>query len=329
MRALLTRKPRQARLGRGAWAGGGRVRPRRGGHGAPPTLVLLGLLASSACAEAPYIELQLADVELPFLQPERDFDGVRVDVRRDGCSDATQRFAAAPLPATVTLVPGECYVDALELSATVTLGERDVARSAWRPARFDGDTPAVVTATLSDVPGRRTLFSTGFEPGQAGGDSPTLALAARRGFSDAEARLDTTTPLTGAQAVLIAGTATTSGARLLARLAVTNVVIARGDELVVTLELASASTVHHVGLDLELATGDSADSLGLTDRAGRRVTPRAAAGRSPGVREQWIVDLSPAAGARLVGVLAGADLAGEGAPGRLELRVDDVSLVRP
>ncbi len=282
-----------------------------------------------ACADQPYIELQLADTDLPFLQPERDFDGVRVDVRREGCSDATQRFAAAPLPATVSIVPGDCYADALELAATVTLGDRDVARSAWLPARFDGDSPFVVTATLTDVPGRRTLFSTGFEPGQPSGDSPTLVLAARRGFSDAEARLDTTTPLTGAQAVLITGTATTSTARLLTRLAVTNVVLARGDELVVTLELAAGSTVQHVGLDLELATGDSAESLGLTDRLGRRVTPRASAGRSPGVREQWIVDLSAAAGARLVGILAGADLAGEGAPGRLELRVDDVSLVRP
>lgn len=286
-------------------------------------------MVAGACADAPYIELQLADVELPFLQPERDFDGVRVDVRREGCSDATQRFAAAPLPATITVVPGDCYADALELAATVTLGDRDVARSAWRPGRFDGDTPFVVTATLTDVPGRRVLFATGFEPGQPGGDSPMLALAGRRGFSDAEARLDTTTPLTGAQAVLITGTASTSAARLLARLAVTNVVIARGDELVVTLELAAGSTVQHVGLDLELATGDSADSLGLTDRMGRRVTPRASVGRSPGVREQWIVDLSAAAGARLVGILAGADLAGEGAPGRLELRVDDVSLVRP
>lgn len=329
MRALLTWRSRGARLGCDGLRRADHGLAARGARAIPPCLGALLTLCAGACSEVPYIELQLADDELPFLQPERDFDGVRVDVRGPGCSDATQRFAAAPLPATVTLVPGDCYVGALELAATVTLGDRDVARSAWLPARFDGESPFVVTATLADVPGRRTLFATGFERGQPGGDSPALALAARRGFSDAEARLDTTTPLTGAQAVLITGTATTSAARLLARLAVTNVVIARGDELVVTLELSAASTVLHVGLDLELATGDSADSLGLTDRAGRRVTPRASTGRSPGVREQWIVDLSPAAGARLVGVLAGADLAGEGAPGRVELRVDDVSLVRP
>ena len=328
MRALLTWRPRGARLGRDRRRGARRARTADTGALRAALGAALALIAC-ACADAPYIELQLADVELPFLQAERDFDGVRVDVRREGCSDATQRFAAAPLPATVTVVPGDCYTDTLELAATVTLGDRDVARSAWRPGRFDGDTPVVVTATLTDVPGRRVLYSTGFEPGQPSGDSPTLALAARRGFSDAEARLDSTTPLTGAQAVLITGTATTSAARLLVRLAVTNVVIARGDELVVTLELAAGSTVQHVGLDLELATGDSAESLGLTDRMGRRVTPRASVGRSPGVREQWIVDLSAAAGARLVGLLAGADLAGEGAPGRLELRVDDVSLVRP
>ena len=121
MRALLTWRPRGARLGRDRRRGARRARTADTGA-LRAALGALALLAG-ACADAPYIELQLADVELPFLQAERDFDGVRVDVRREGCSDATQRFAAAPLPATITVVPGDCYADALELAATVTLGE--------------------------------------------------------------------------------------------------------------------------------------------------------------------------------------------------------------
>ena len=175
MRALLTWRPRGARLGRDSRRGARRARTADT-RALRAALGALALIAC-ACADAPYIELQLADVELPFLQAERDFDGVRVDVRREGCSDATQRFAAAPLPATVTVVPGDCYTDTLELAATVTLGDRDVARSAWRPGRFDGDTPVVVTATLTDVPGRRVLYSTGFEPGQPG--EPGYLVAAK------------------------------------------------------------------------------------------------------------------------------------------------------
>ncbi len=299
--------------------------------------IFWGVLASSfaiglvgaGCGDSPYIELQIADTELPFLAVQRDFDGVRVDVQGLGCADTAMRFPAQPLPATVTVMPGECYTDALELRATVTLGERDVARSGWVEAAFPDGGAVVVTATLADVPGRRTLFATGFEPGEPSGDLPVLPLAARSGFADAVARLDTDAPLTGGQSARLTGTATTASARMIARIAVTNVLITTGDELVLTLELGAGSAVAHVGIDLELSTGATASSLSLRDRMGRPIAPTSDQGRAIGAREQWVVDLSPAAGTRLVGVLIGADLGGGGAPGALDLRADDLAVVRP
>lgn len=287
------------------------------------------LTSLSGCSDSPYIELQIADTELPFLVAARDYDGFRVDVETVGCADASMRFDGAALPATVTVMPGECYQEKVRLRATVTLGDRDVARSGWLPTVFPDDGPVVVTATLADVPGRRILFSTGFEPGEPSGDLPALPIAVRLGMTDVEAALDASAPLTGGQSAWLVGTATTSTARLMARVAVTNVVIARGDELVITLALAAGSAVTHAGIDLELSSGATAASLGLRDQTGRPIVPTSDVGRVAGMREQWIVDLTPAAGARLVGVLVGTDLAGGGAPGRFELWADDLALVRP
>lgn len=290
---------------------------------------VLALIALAACGDRPYIELQIADTELPFLVNDRDFDEIRVDVRADECADTAMRFPAVPLPGTATVLAGDCYDDRLSLRASAVLGDRDVARSGWVDAAFPASGAVVVTATLADVPGRRTLFSTGFETGEPSGTLGPLTRVAESGVVDVLARVDTSGALTGEHSAWLTATATAVGARVIARLAVTNVVLARGDELVVTLEIAPDSEVRHIGIDLELATAATAASLGLRERNGRLIAPSIDQGRMIGAREQWVIDLSPAAGVRVVGILVGSEIGNGGALGKLSVRVDDLVLVRP
>lgn len=287
-------------------------------------LALLG--AALGCSET-YLELQIADADLPFLEPSRDFDALSVDTRAVGCANASVRYPAAPLPATLTVIAGSCYQGSFELAATAWAGERATARSAWIPADFNG--PRVLTATLADLPGRRTLFSTGFEAGEPGGQLGPLPTVSDLGARGLSAEVSTDHPLTGARSALLGTTLSATGARALSRAAVLNVLLAEGDELVFTMELEAGSEVLAAGVDLELSSGATAEGLGLEDRStGRPISPSSAQGRRRGVREQWVVDLSAAAGARLVGLVFGSAVPA-GAGGTARIRLDDVAIARP
>lgn len=290
----------------------------------------LGLLAllgvPLGCSEA-YLELQIADADLPFLEAGRDFDALSVDTRAAGCANASVRYPAAPLPATLTVIAGSCYQGSFELQATAWAGDRPTARSTWIPADFGGG--RVLTATLADLPGRRTLFATGFEAGEPGGAVGPLPLVGNLGTRGLSAEVSTDHALTGARSALLSATLSATGARALSRAAVLNVLLAEGDELVFTMELEATAEVTTAGVDLELSSGATAEALRLEDRStGRPISPSSAQGRRRGVREQWVVDLSAAAGARLVGLVFGSAPA-PGAGGTVRIRLDDVAIARP
>lgn len=288
------------------------------------TLAVLAL----GCSPDPYVELIVADPTLPFLAPGTDFDALDVAARADGCGDVVTRFAAAPLPATLTVVPGDCYAAAFELRATATLADRVVAESAWIAARFAGSGAVVVTATMADVAGRLVRFSTGYEIGEPHADAlGGLPVVRRNGVAGVDARVVTTEPLSGVQSARLAGTATVATGFVFARVAATNLVIARGDELVLSIRVAGAART--VGIELELSTGASAAGLRLVDADGNPVHAASSAGRVDGERQQWTVDLSAAAGARLVGILLGFDARSEGSMGAFLATIDDIAIIRP
>lgn len=284
------------------------------------------LLGALGCSET-YLELQIADADLPFLEAGRDFDALSVDTRAVGCANASVRYPAAPLPATLTVVPGPCYQGAFELAATAWAGARAIARSAWVPAEFGRG--LVLTATLADLPGRRTLFSTGFEAGEPGGELGPLPLVGSLGARGLSAEVSADHPLTGARSALLGATLSATSARALARVAVLNLLLAEGDELVFTLELEAGSAITAAGVEVELSSGATAEALRLEDRStGRPISPGSAVGRRLGVREQWVVDLSAAAGTRLVGLVFGsAPAPGQG--GSVRIRLDDLAVARP
>ena len=299
---------------------GANVNPRRGRFfpGLRVAVILsLGLILSLgvACGDPGYLELQIADAELPFLLAGTDFDALEVTITSEGCPQVDSRFAAAPLPATLTIRSGECYAADVQIAATAGLGGRVVAASPAIATRFPDSGPLVVTATLADVAGRRVLFETGFDE-----DRP-LDVVIAQGVTGFTAETSSDAPLTAPRSALISGTATTAGFAF-ARLAATNIVIARGDELVFTLEIDGLSTV---GLELELSTGATAASLMLADRQGRQIDPTSA--KTP-ARSQWAVDLTPAAGARLVGILAGFDGRGTAGIGPFSARIDDLAVAQ-
>jgi hypothetical protein len=295
----------------------------RGAFGAASLALLLG------CGVEPYIELQIADPVLPFLVAGTDYDALVVGAEAMGCADSETRYDPAPLPASLTVLPGACYRDALRLRASAALGDRIVAHSAWIEAAFPDSGPLVVTATLADLPGRRTLFATGFESGEPFGDRTNgLPIVLSDRVEAFEARVRPEGALVGSQSAFFGGVATSSASLAYARVSALNVVIARGDELVFTLEIGASSVLRTIGVELELSTGATAESLGLIDRLGRPIHPATAQGREPGVRQLWAVDLTKAAGARLVGILLAMDARGTG-KGDFSARIDDVSVVRP
>lgn len=289
---------------------------------------MLAAAALSACGADPYLELQIADPDLPFLISGVDFDTLVVEARKEGCAASETRYPARDLPASLTILPGDCYAADLELRASALLAERRVAASAWIDAAFPGSGAAVVTATLADVEGARLLFATGFERGEPFGDADSLTISTSTNVRDLNARVTTEGPLTGERSAELSGEAINGNAKAYARVAAMNVVLARGDQLVFNFELASDSVLRAAGVDLELSTGTTAETLMLVNREMVPIHPSSAQSREPGVKQLWTVDLSAAAGVRLVGVLLAIDPRGQGS-GRFEVRIDDLAVVRP
>lgn len=103
----------------------------------------------AACAEDAWIELQIADDRLPFLEAGVDFDALGVRARSPDCPPAESTYAAAALPATVTVLAGDCYAKDVELQAFATKTSTRVAESGWIPATFPDEGAFVATATLT------------------------------------------------------------------------------------------------------------------------------------------------------------------------------------
>lgn len=292
--------------------------------GAAVGVGLAALASLVACSAPPAIELQIADVEPPYLEAGVDFDRLVVETRRDGCLGTETSFGAAPLPATLTLVRGDCYVDRLSVRARALLGEGLVAESAWTSARFPDDGLEVVTATLADRGGRRVLFETGYEAGEA--RAPVVSMLVRTGARDADVSISTVEPLAGDRSVRLIGTATSGDALVLARVAAPNVELEASDALVFTWRVDG--NVRLAGVELELSSGATAASLGLAESLGRAIAPSSAEGRPLGAPETWVVPLGPAVPSRLVGVRLGLDLRGA-PPGSFDVRLDELRVVRP
>ena len=289
----------------------------------------IALLLVAGCAPAGHVELQIADPDLPFLEPGEDFDQLVVEARRDGCPAVEQTYTARALPAVLTVVPGACFRGSIELRAGATLAGRLRARSRWLPVEFPGDGAQVLTATLTDVAGRRVLYETGYEDGEPFAGELSLPRIRRAGVGDFEAVISEVRPITGMRSARISGTASVADAHAFARIAALNHEVARGDELLFTMELDEGAEVRSVGIDLELSTGATARDLGLEDAEGHPVHAGSVEGRVLGVARRVQVDLTPAAGARLVGLLVGVDVSQAMVLGRFDVRVDELTVVRP
>jgi hypothetical protein len=288
------------------------------------------LLAGVHCGDVAYVELQIADDRLPFLIPGSDFDGLAVDAKADGCGDANVRYPPQALPATLTVVPGDCMKGAIRLQASASLGERRVAESAWLELVFPSSGGIVATATLTQLPGPRVRFRTGFEPNDPiGGPEDSLFVVRQQDVVELVARVDETIAVQGARSIRVAGTATSTNAHAIVRAATTDVRIAAGDRLVYAIrgEMSEASLT--IGVDLQLDSGETAAELGLIDVSGLPIHPASQEGRVAGAWQRFVVDLTPAAGRLLVGLLFGFDARQGGRPGRFDAHLDDVTIEAP
>lgn len=110
-------------------------------------------LAGLACGDEPYIELQIADERLPFLQPGFDYESLGVIAEKEGCMTTEVEYPAEPLPATLTVIPGACFNGPLSLQAYARQADRRIAESPRLFIAFPTEGALVVTATLTDRPG--------------------------------------------------------------------------------------------------------------------------------------------------------------------------------
>lgn len=290
----------------------------------------LVVLFGAACSNPPYVELQIADARLPFLMPKIDFDALAVEARATGCANTLVRYAAHPLPATLSVVPGDCFKSKLTLQAIALFGERRVAESAWLSLEFPRSGALVATATLARLPGPRVRFRTGFESGDPiGGPKDMLFVVKERFVRNLIARVDPAFAIEGARSVQVKGVATSSGSLAIVRAASTDLVINPRDRLIYALRIDLIDAAATAGIDLQLDSGMTAKALGLADVSGVPVHPASAQGRSPGQWQRFIVDLTPAAGSRLVGILFGFDAREGGRRGSFDIHLDDVAIEAP
>ncbi|MCK6548236.1 hypothetical protein L6R52_20480 [Myxococcota bacterium] len=112
-------------------------------------VVLAALASLAGCAGDAWIELQIADDRLPFLEAGVDFDALGVRARAADCAPVESTYPAAPLPATVIVLPGDCYGREVDLSAFATKTSTRVAESGWIPVTFPDEGAFVATATLT------------------------------------------------------------------------------------------------------------------------------------------------------------------------------------
>lgn len=291
-------------------------------------LRLLALLAATglSCGESPYIELQIADERLPFLRANTDFDALGVEASHASCATTVVRYPPRELPATLSIVPGDCFEERLTLRAFAHLGERRVAESGLLGLVFPDSGAEVITATLTDLPGPRVLFRTGFEAGEPAGGAERLFAVQADDVLDLVARIDRSAAAEGEASIVLSGVATSTRAHVLVRAVAMDLVIASGDRLRYQMRIDSAEVPPAFGIELELDTGATARSLALRDETGASVAPGTADLRDVGTWQSFAVDLSIAARSRLVGVLFGFDARERGGLGSFSAHLDDLAI---
>lgn len=289
---------------------------------------MIAALALAACSDPPYLELIVADERLPFLESEIDFDSLGVEARAEGCAATVVEYPPQDLPATLVVLPGDCFSGALSVQAFAAREDRRVAQSAWLQLAFPGEGALVATATLSSLPGPRVRFRTGFEPGDPiGGTDAQLFVVKQRDVDGLVARADTAVFVQGGRSIELRGTATSTSSHAIVRAVATDLLLTENDRLSYALRIEDGAAPATVGVDLVLDTGETAKSLGLTDQSGIPIHPASSDGRVRGVWQRYIVDLSPAAPARLVGISFGYDARESGAtaaPGAFTAHLDDL-----
>lgn len=287
------------------------------------SLMFLALIA--ACGDPSSIELIVADERLPFLESGIDFNALGVEARADNCANTMVQYPPQALPASLAVLPGDCFKSSLALQAFALFDDRRIAQSSWLELSFPEEGIFVATATLSRLPGRQTRFRTGFEPGEPiGGAGDQLFIVQRVGVDSVRARADATVAAEGMRSIELAGTATSTGSHILVRAVATDLLIMPGDRLSYALLIEEGTARPAVGVDLVLDSGQTAAELGLVDGEGIPIHPVYQADRIRGTFQRYYVDLSPAAGSRLVGVLLGFDARNGGSAGTFTVRMDDL-----
>lgn len=304
------------------------------------TLLGTGFPALSGCRLEPYVELQVADPRLPFLKPGSDFDALRVSVRADGCPSAATDYPPATLPATLVLVAGSCIHGAFEVQAEARLDARAVARSGWVPVMYPSTGVQVATATLADLPARPVRFRTGFESSDpvpsSGGPtaSSTAALVpypirASRSVTGLVAETDPYTVFSGARSLLLSGSAPAGGAYAQALAAALDLTVASGDTLEFAMQISLPEAGAPIGVDLLVGSATAAKALGLADEMHARIDPAFVKASRGGLWRRYTVDLSPAAGQRVSGLVFGFDARESGIAGDFSGHLDEVSILGP
>lgn len=288
-------------------------------------LAALAALAANACGDPAYVELIVADERLPFLKSGVDYNALGVEARATSCANTQVKYPAQELPATLTVLPGDCFKKDLSLQAFALFGDKRIAQSTWLAVNFPASGPLVATATLASLPGPQVRFRTGFEPGEPlGGTEDQLFVVKQRDIDNLVARVDPTIAVEGARSIVLSGVATSTRSHVLVRAAAADLLVMPGDRLIYAQRIDPGSAPATMGIDLVLDSGKSALELGLVDQDGSPIHPASDRGRVRSVWQRYIVDLTPAAGTRLVGILLGFDARQGGGPGNFTVHLDDL-----
>jgi hypothetical protein len=281
---------------------------------------LMILAFAASCADPAYVELFVADERLPFLAPNVDFDALGVEARAPDCANTMVEYPPEELPATLIVLPGDCFQKEVELQAFALLDEKRIAQSSWLSLTFPEEGARVATATLAGLPGPQIRFRTSFEVGQP----IELSLVKERDILNRRAETDAGIAVEGSRSIMLSGSATSTNSHVLIRAASTDLLLKKGDRLFYAMRIDSNTAPPTIGVDVVLSSGKNAFDLMLVDQEGHPVHPASQAGRSRDVWQRYIVDLTAAANTRLVGFWIGFDARMGGGPGDFVVHLDDV-----
>jgi hypothetical protein len=293
--------------------------------------VAIGALVLFACRDPAYIDLQIAKDRLPFPQPNKDFDMLGVEARAMSCANTVVTYPPMVLPATLTVMPGDCFKAEFQLQAFALLSSTRVAESKWLDLHFPGSGVLVVTATLTDLVMPKARFHTGFEPGDPiGATDGVVHILQAAEIPNLAVRIDDGVAFVGNRSVVLSGTASSTGAYGLALVAVPDLLVMQGEILTYAMRIDRAATgAATLGVDVTLDDGRTAMTLSLVDMNRARIDPAAPKSAALGSWVQYTVDLGPAVGARIQDFIFGFDAREKGKAGPFEAHLDEVTIEVP